>query len=236
MVRLISWLEGQIIEEAELSADLSHTIGQVLASLGNAMRDFSHPAANHHLLWDLKHTAELNDLLPYIDDPELRSLLAATLSTFEQNVLPHIGDLRAQIIHADLNRGNILLSAELPQRVTGIIDFGDMVHTPLIMDLAIAAAYHLGETGDPLGNTLNFIRGYHEITPLEKLEARLLLDLMTARLCTSITVQMWRVKLYPENEEYLMIHNDQVIKTLKNATSRDAQDCRKRILKVCGYN
>ena len=235
MVRLITWLDGEIVEEADTSEDLLLETGRSLARLGLALKEFSHPAAGHHLLWDLKNAAELLELLPHIDDPELHGLLEQALNTFVARVHPVIGKLRTQIIHADLNRGNVLISSDLPERVTGIIDFGDMVKTPLIMDLAIAAAYHLAETGDPLEKAMHFIRGYHEVIPLEELEADILLELMLARLCTSITVQMWRAKLYPDNAEYLLIHNRQVQATLRHVMSCPAQECRERIRALCGF-
>jgi len=233
VVRLISWLEGRIIEEHETGPALLHEMGQALARLGIALRNFSHPAANHKLLWDLKNAAELLELLPHIDQPALRTQLEKALDTFVQRVHPALDSLRAQIIHADLNRGNILISEGEPGHVTGIIDFGDMVHTPLIMDLAIAAAYHLSASGDPLESAMHFILGYHQVTPLTPLEADILLDLMIARLCTSITVQMWRAKLYPENSEYLLIHNRAARDTLDYLSRCPADRLRMQIRQAC---
>ena len=235
MARLITWLDGRIMAEAQMSPDLLRETGQILARLGIALKEFSHPAASHHRLWDLKNAAELLELLPHIEEPALRTRVEKALNLFVRNVHPVIGSLRSQIIHADLNRGNILFSASKPIKVTGIIDFGDMVRTSLVMDLAIAAAYHLADSGDPLARALQLIRGYHEVTPLKAIEAELLFDLMTARLCTSIIVQTWRAKLYPENAEYLMIHNRQVRDALKHIMACPADDCRRQILHACGH-
>lgn len=233
MVRLISWLEGDIIEKVNVSPALLFKTGRILAALGLALKDFTHPAAGHHLIWDLKNAAELLDLLPYIDDVGLRKTLESALVRFKSNVVPDLDKFRSQIIHADLNRGNMLVSSDEPQKISGIIDFGDMVHTPLIMDLAIAAAYHLSDKGDPLGNSLHLIRGYHEITPLQDIETRHLFDLMVARVCTSITVQMWRAKLYPENTEYLLIDNDQSQEVLRYVTSQSSEEIASRISQAC---
>jgi Ser/Thr protein kinase RdoA (MazF antagonist) len=235
MVRLITWLDGRIIEESATSPGLLRETGKMLARLGRALRGFSHQAANHHLLWDLKNAAELVDLLPHIEEPELHDHLRDALEDFVERVHPVLGDLRTQVIHADLNRGNILVSETPPERISGIIDFGDMVHTPLIMDLAIAAAYHLATAGDPLGGAGFFIEGYHQVTPLTPVEARILPELMAARLCTSITVQMWRAKLYPENAEYLLVHNRQVREQLKFIRSHPADEMRQQILQICGH-
>ena len=43
MVRLITWLGGKIIEEAQMDSRLLREMGQMLARLGIALKDFSHP-------------------------------------------------------------------------------------------------------------------------------------------------------------------------------------------------
>ena len=52
---------------------------------------------------------------------------------------------RARAIHDDLNDYNVLVAGSVASadgaRVTGIVDFGDMVHSYRVADLAIAGAY-----------------------------------------------------------------------------------------------
>ena len=54
--------------------------------------------------------------------------------------------MRGQIIHGDVHPYNVLVGAG--GQVTGIIDFGDMVHGPLILDLANAAGDFLTPSAD----------------------------------------------------------------------------------------
>ena len=102
-VRIISFLEGEYPEGVPTDFALNRPIGRCLAQLGLALRGFFHPAANHDLLWDIKHTSKLRQLLPYIEDEDHHELVAYFLDRFDQNVLPIIPKLRAQIIHNDLN-------------------------------------------------------------------------------------------------------------------------------------
>ena len=60
------------------------------------------------------------------------------LDRFETRVAPVLPGLRAQVIHADMSLDNVLLGDDL--RVSGIVDFGDMTHAPLVCDLAVAIA------------------------------------------------------------------------------------------------
>lgn len=208
IVRVLSWLDGGVLHESTIDTALAIKLGELLASLGAALKDFDHPGSNPPLLWDMKRAAGLRDLLIHIDEAGLRQLITETLDQFETSCKPVLNGLRTQVIHNDMNRGNVLLDKTDSTRITGIIDFGDMVKSPLIIDLAIAASYQLQEGNDPLAGVLPLIAGYHRVTPLQPLELKILTDLIRTRLITSLLISSCRVKLFPENAEYLMTSHD----------------------------
>src|SRR6266851_1679157 len=115
-------------------------------------------------------------------------------------VAPALPGLRAQVIHGDMSLDNVLFSDDL--RVSGIVDFGDMTHAPLVCDLAVAVADVLHGRDDAIEAADALIGGYVSVTPLEDEEAGLLADLVTARLATEVTVTAWRQRLYPDNVAY----------------------------------
>jgi len=236
VVRILSWLEGVPIRKVSISPALLNELGNTLARLGKALRGFFHPAAGHELLWDLKNAAGLIDLLPHVEDKKLRAQLENVLIRYRDEIQPRLGSLRAQVIHCDLNPDNVLTGKDDTERVTGIIDFGDMVHTALINDLAIAAAYHLSPSDDCLSAALEFIRGYHSVTPLERGEAEILYDLMLTRLVSSVVICMWRAKIFPENRDYLLGDKAFARDTLMRLSSLDAQAQQRRILTLCGHD
>ncbi len=96
---------------------------------------------------------------------------------------------------------NVLLDEGL--RVSGIVDFGDMTHAPLVCDLAVSVADVLHGRDDAIDAAEVLIGGYVSVTPLEDEEAALLADLVAARLATEVTVAAWHGGLYPENAAYL---------------------------------
>ena len=63
------------------------------------------------------------------------------LEGFERHAVPLLRGLRRQVIHNDFNPHNVLADAVDDTRIAGVIDFGDMVHAPLVQDLATACAY-----------------------------------------------------------------------------------------------
>ena len=71
--------------------------------------------------------------------------------------------LRQGVIHGDANDHNVLAE---PDRMTGLLDFGDMVHSAIVCDLAVALAYAMLGERDPLAAAGAVIRGYHRHNPL----------------------------------------------------------------------
>jgi hydroxylysine kinase len=229
LVRVLSWLDGEVLHESVIETALALKLGELLASLGAALQDFEHPGSNPPLLWDMKRASGLRDLLHHIDEPELKRLIIRTLDQFETRAKPVLDNLRTQVIHNDMNRGNVLLDATDPTRITGIIDFGDMVKSPLIIDLAVAASYQLHEGDDPLAGVLPLIAGYHRVRPLQEAELLILTDLIRTRLITSLLISSWRVKLFPENEEYLMTSHELASHFLTHLDGLDRQAAYERI-------
>jgi Ser/Thr protein kinase RdoA (MazF antagonist) len=233
IVRVLSWLEGVVLEGEKADAGLVNSMGRLLARLGLALQDFDHPGSNPPLLWDMKRAAGLRDLLVHIDEPELRQLITRTLERFISRVKPALDTLRTQVIHNDMNPGNVLLDKANPGQISGIIDFGDLVRSPLIIDLAVAAAYQLNEGDDPLAGALPMIAGYHTVRPLQRVELELLTDLIRTRLATSLLIGAYRVKLFPENSEYLMISHESFKRFLINLEVLDNGTAYDRIAYSC---
>lgn len=232
-VRVLSWLEGMLLDDAEIDAELANRLGRLLAQMDLALDGFDHPGSNPPSLWDMKRAAGLRDLLPCIEEPGLRKLIGETLDTFDGRVKPRLGALRTQVIHNDMHPGNVLMDEAQPDRISGLIDFGDMVKSPLIIDLAISAAYQLSDGDDPLNGALPMIAGYHAIRPLQRLEMELLTDLIRTRLITSLLIGSYRVSLFPENREYLMISYNPAKNFLVNLSRLDSDEALRRIRKAC---
>jgi hydroxylysine kinase len=232
-VRVLSWLDGMLLDDAVVDAALANRLGRLLARMGLALKDFDHPGSNPPSLWDMKRAAGLRDLLPYIEDPVLGQLISQTLDRFVSAVKPSLDTLRTQVIHCDMNLGNVLVDEIEPDRIVGLIDFGDMVKSPLIIDLAVAAAYQLSDGDDPLSGVLPMIAGYHAICPLQDLEMELLTDLIRTRLVTSLLINSYRVTLFPENRDYLMISHAPAKIHLINLSRQNTDESLRRIRSAC---
>jgi 4-aminobutyrate aminotransferase-like enzyme/Ser/Thr protein kinase RdoA (MazF antagonist) len=188
LLRLMTFLEGHHPGREELDdADL-FVWGRAAASLGRALRGFFHPAACYRIAWDIKRLPELTDWANALDE-EPRRVVLDVISEYEQRVAPFLPGLRAQVVHNDLSRGNVLVDDR--HRISGITDFGDLTHTPLVCDLAVAIADVIDGRPDCLLLAESMIAGYASVTPLGADEIGLLADLVAARCAAALVIPAW---------------------------------------------
>ena len=202
-LRLLTYLVGTPQHVTAKTAAQSRNLARMAARLSGALQTFTHPAAHHHLQWDIKNASHLRPLLAAIPDPNLRDLATQTLNRFDADIAPGLAQLRAQVVHNDLNPHNVLTDPANPDVITGILDFGDMVHTPLICDVAITASY-LIDPAHPLASLITFAAAYHAALPLTKTEVALLPDLIATRMITTLAITSARAAAFPQNAPYIL--------------------------------
>jgi 4-aminobutyrate aminotransferase-like enzyme len=198
--RLFTFLPGRVTANTVLSTEAIRSHGQITARLGRALRGFFHPAADYEILWNIAQFPKIRPLLTHVSDRQRRAQVERIMDRFEARVAPVLPRLRAQVIHGDMSLDNVLFDDDL--LVSGIVDFGDMTHAPLICDLAVEVADVLHGRDDAIEAAGAIIGGYVSVTPLEDEEAGLLADLVAARLATEVTITAWRRGLYPDNTAY----------------------------------
>ncbi len=217
---LTSYLPGAQPEVGATSASFRASLGELTARLDRALASFFHPCAGRPLLWDVSRLSELRPHAGHLR-PERRGLVVAWLDTFDADVAPGLGRLRAQPIHGDLHQANLLVDTEVPDRFTGVVDFGDMVHAALALDPAVSAAYQCFRQDDPEAAVTDLVRAYHVVNPLEPPELRLLPRLVACRLAQSVLVAAWRATLDPANAEYVLADEGDSWETLARLSDLD---------------
>lgn len=196
--RLLSYVDGTFLAEANHSAELFTSLGNFMAKLDHALKGFRNPnIESRKLEWDLQNIHLVRPLANQIEDPHKRKLVEYFFVQWDSHVYPRLGSLRKSIIHNDANDWNILIR---DGRVTGIIDFGDSVYTPLINELAITITYAIFSKEEPLKWATDVIRGYHEVYPVLKEELDILYYLVAGRLITSVCKSAQQKSLQPDNE------------------------------------
>jgi Ser/Thr protein kinase RdoA (MazF antagonist) len=229
-VRMLTYLEGIQIRETPRTAGQRRAMGRVLAELNLALRDFSHTSATHDLLWNVSAAHRLTAKLDAIEDTQRRALAESFMTRFTDHVLPRLDSVRAQVIHNDYHLYNVLVAPDDHERVVGIIDFGDMLHAPLVGEVATAAAFHMTGSADPFEGAAQFVGAYHATLPLTEIEQEIVADLMATRHLITALISEWRAARYPENRAYIMRHNPAAWEALAQMADLSRDAARDRLL------
>ncbi|MGH7010911.1 MAG: phosphotransferase, partial [Caulobacteraceae bacterium] len=180
------------------------------------------------------HTPRLRNLLSGVRSLEARADIERALDRFAEFVAPALPDLRAQVIHNDLNPYNVLVGEADFAMIVGLLDFGDMVRAPLVNEVAIAAAYHVSPGADPLAPILEIVGAYNTITPLTAWECDLIFDLIATRLAMTVLITEWRASRYPENSAYIMKNHPAAAAGLKRLGGVSPDQAQDRLRRRCG--
>ncbi len=178
IARVITWLPGDLLRHATPDRGQLMQCGAVLGSLATALADFDHPGAHRTFAWDLQAFPGLR-ALPH---PEFADPVFDGFDALDLAALPR------QVIHNDFHPGNVLVDPADPRYVVGVLDFGDALYGPRILDLGLSLAYLLPEAGSATAAMAPFIAGYESVSPLLPTERDALPTLIAARLVQRIVL------------------------------------------------
>jgi Ser/Thr protein kinase RdoA (MazF antagonist) len=224
LVRLLTWLPGRPLSDvppASRSTALLEDLGATMGRCARAMAGFDHPAAHRTFQWDAQRGLEVvaAHATAVVDVGR-----AALLARWLQRLTP-LGDvmpvLRRGVIHNDANDNNVLV-ADDGESISGLLDLGDAVHSIVVNELAVAAAYAALDAPDPSGVIAAVRRGFERELPLTSEEAPVVVELVALRLCTSVALSAHQSRLAPD-DAYLTISERpawELLATLEGAVER----------------
>jgi Ser/Thr protein kinase RdoA (MazF antagonist) len=222
VVRLLTFLPGTLLKDAPRSATQDFRLGAFLARLNRALRGFFHRAAGGDgLLWDLRQIPAVRDRTSLIEDASRRLLVERVMDMAAAEMLPRLPAFRAQVVHNDFNLSNVVVGED-PEVIVGALDFGDMLHAPLICDIATAAAYRWTPGEHPLEGVARFARGFDSVTRLEDEEIESLSVLVGCRLALTLVLSNWQAKRFPEKIDYVLRGNEDLWSFLSSISSISA--------------
>jgi 4-aminobutyrate aminotransferase-like enzyme/Ser/Thr protein kinase RdoA (MazF antagonist) len=233
-VRVVNWLPGKPFAKGNKSAALFASFGEVLGRLTKALQGFGHPGATRDFDWDVAQAGRSRSRLAFIDEAWQRDILEYFLDRFDTLVGPRLKRCRAQVIHGDANDYNVLVDAPTGETIAGLIDFGDAIHSPLINELAVAAAYAIMDREAPIDDAGIIAAAFHQANPLLGDEIDLLFDLIALRLVISVTMSASRRDRVKDNE-YLSISEAPAWNLLKRLRAMDPIIATGILRQACGF-
>ncbi|MEM7030456.1 MAG: aminotransferase class III-fold pyridoxal phosphate-dependent enzyme [Chloroflexota bacterium] len=213
LIRLLTFLPGKTLAKFKPhSPHLFLSLGETLGEMDRALQDFHHPSAKRDFHWDLQQAnTVINQHKALLTDPAQQALLDHFLAIYNDHAMPSLPELRTSVIHSDANDYNVLVAlpddeqANFAQAtISGLIDFGDLVYSHTINELAIACAYGMQNKVDPIGAIIPIVQGYHQTNPLTETEIQILFPLICMRICTTVVMARYQRAQAPDNE-YLSV-------------------------------
>ncbi|MEI7761046.1 MAG: aminotransferase class III-fold pyridoxal phosphate-dependent enzyme [Thermoleophilia bacterium] len=232
-VQLVTLIDGAAFPAGPVSPDGRRAVGVAVALLDQALAGFTHPLAQRSILWDITRLRELRPKLDYVG-AENRALVERSLDRFDAVTAPALELVPSSTIHGDANPGNLLLDRDDPDRIAGIVDFGDLVHARTVIDPAIAAGYQAFGADNPLDPLVEVVTAYHAVSQLTIAEVELIPELAAARMAQSILISAWRAELHPDNLAYIMADQEDCLATLARIDDHGVATLAAALTDACG--
>ncbi|MCP4296315.1 MAG: aminotransferase class III-fold pyridoxal phosphate-dependent enzyme [Proteobacteria bacterium] len=213
---------------------LIHELGQIIGAFDQSLNGFYHPGLNREFKWHLPSGNWIADHLSLITDVGRQEIIKQILDEFS-GITAKLDTLPVQAIHNDINDYNIIVTGSLQNTptVSGIIDLGDMCLSPVICDLAIAAAYVVLGHPNPENALENLVKGFHRVNPLTQKEINMIWPLLRMRLAISV-VNSTKMAAEKPDDPYVVISQEPAWEFLESGlVNSDLISARLRA--VCGF-
>jgi 4-aminobutyrate aminotransferase-like enzyme/Ser/Thr protein kinase RdoA (MazF antagonist) len=235
-LRLLTWVPGRPLGlVARKSEALLADFGMRIGALSRALSAFDHPGIHREFYWDLAQAPHVIARHgSRITDPLLRGLVERIAGHVVSRDARALARVPRGAVHGDLNDFNVLVDgSDDDPRVSGIIDFGDMVYSYAVAEPAVAIAYALLGHDEPMMAAAAMVRGCHAVRPFSEDELSVLFGLVQLRLCASAANAAHQQPQRP-SDAYLSISQKPIRKTLPVLAAIHPDEAEERFRHVCG--
>ncbi len=218
----------------ELLFELGRALGEIDRELSALNRC---PAAKRDLRWDLDRADILvrDSLASFANQAAKADCLRTMLERYEL-ISGRLAGLPRSVIHNDANDYNVLVhhDTERGLALLGLIDFGDLMMSTTINELAICAAYCMLGKSNPMEALLALSQGYHQARHLSEQEISVVFPLIGMRLAQSVCISAAQRRLRPDND-YLSISEEPAWELLGRLAEIDPAEVHLRLTDACSH-
>jgi len=216
------------------TCELAVRVGASLAALDNALQGFTSDTLRRTVKWDMRRTGDFLPTVDLIHGDRHREIASRIIAEFGRTLLPRLNALPSTPIHNDANDNNVLVDSSSGPLGIGFIDFGDMILSPVVCEVAIAAAYMVLDHRRPIDILAALVGGYHRIRPLSDAEIDLIYPLVLVRLAVSVANSA-SMKITRPEDQYAVISEAPALRFLERSLSIPTEFVRARLRAECGY-
>lgn len=215
------WLDGATLDSADPTPALMRSAGRVAGEVSAGLAAWPAPPVEVGHPWELTRTMEtLASTINSVTDPSTRAVLDAAVERFATVVEPRLATLPRSVVHHDLHDSNLLVDTAA-ERISGVLDFGDMVFGPRIADLAVPATHAGRAAEDPVEVFLLVAEGWGRAVPLDDDEIAVVFDAGLGRLAVNLSV--WTDRAQSDRAEYARARSARTERTLRLLLAADRQ-------------
>ncbi|WP_255447382.1 aminotransferase class III-fold pyridoxal phosphate-dependent enzyme [Schumannella soli] len=199
--RVIEFVAGSTLTgSGYLNPRTAARMGELAARVQLALADVEHPASARVLQWDLRHATRVIDTLaPAEPDEAVRAEVLAATRDAAAALAPLADRLPRQLGHFDVTDDNILRPDAPGSLPDAIIDFGDVLDSWSVGELATTVSSLLHHDGATPLSALPAIRAFHALRPLSPDEADALWPLVVLRGAVLVLSGRAQVRLDDDN-------------------------------------
>lgn len=197
--RMLRYLSGGTLSgEAYLSPIHVAALGEVAGRTARALAGFEHPGVDRILQWDLRHGMRTVEVLAdHITDAGRRATVEEAAAQAWQVVADVADDLPVQVIHGDITDDNVVCDQHgVPD---GLIDFGDLMRSWTVAELAVAVSAVLRHEGGEPAAAMPAIEAFHAVRPLSPAEVEALWPLVVVRAAVLVVSGVHQTSIDSEN-------------------------------------
>ena len=228
MVRLLTWVEGTAWSAAPPApASRLRDLGRLAGKMDIELEGLPDASTSRFSEWDLKELSGIEKHIGALANRERREMVQRVLHGFEAAVAPRLTSFRQGVIHGDVNNDNVLVGAD--GAIVGLIDFGDVVYTAIVFEVAIAATYAMLDRNHPAAVGAEVLVGFDSVRPLQAEEREVVFDLICGRLAMSATFAAHFSCLDPANPA-ITANESRAWSTLEKLLDRES-DMRRELIR-----
>lgn len=201
LVHVMEWTEGVRIDSVPMTAALADSIGDTAGRFDAAVAHIAAPAHDTRHHWDAVSMREsLDQVIALMPDSAERDSVVLARNLWADIGQPRFDRLPRQWVHHDMHDFNLLVSGTNPERISGILDFGDTTYGLRVAEVAVAGAYAARASNQPQQVLDTVITSYERHIPLTADEHEVLLPLACARLALNLAT--WSTRAAQRNDTY----------------------------------
>ena len=213
-IRLLTWVDGRLWSEVNPHPEgLLLDLGKSLGAFHKSLSGYENPLLERSFLWNPSEFNWVKDVYKELFQQDEKSLaIGKIISIYDLYFEPLKSDLPKSCCYLDANDNNVIVHSNSQNnpvpKIIGFIDFGDLIFTHRINELAVALAYACMQKNDPIEAAIPIIRGFNQIVPLQENEIDALYSAVLARLAISVSFSAKRKSSLVDNPYLKISEND----------------------------